>query len=70
MQKGKKEKWIQKEIKRPGEFTKKAKSVGMSVSEYASKVTKAGSKASSRTKRQGNLAKTLKKMSKGRKKKP
>lgn len=38
----------------------------MSVSEYASKVTKKGSHASTQTKRQANLAKTLKKISKGR----
>jgi len=56
------EKWIQKAIKRPGAFTKKAKAAGMSVSAYASKVTKPGSKASERTKRQANLAKTLTKM--------
>jgi len=54
------EKWIQGAIKRPGAFTKKAKAAGMSVSEFASKVTKPGSKASTQTKRQANLAKTLK----------
>jgi len=54
------EKWIRKAISRPGAFTKKAKAAGMSVSEYANKVTKAGSKASTQTKRQANLAKTLK----------
>jgi len=58
------EKWIQGAIKRPGAFTKKAKAAGMSVSEFANKVTKEGSKASTQTKRQANLAKTLKKMSK------
>ncbi len=58
----KKKKWIQKAIKRPGAFTKKAKAAGMSVQEYASKVLKKGSKASTRTKRQAALARTLKKM--------
>ena len=68
MAKGSKgKKWIKKAIKRPGAFTKKAKAAGMSVSEYAEKVTKKGSKASSRTKRQANLAKTLKKMPKKKK---
>ena len=62
-----KKKWIQGAIKRPGAFTKKAKAAGMSVSEYASKVTKKGSKASARTKRQANLAKTLGRMSKKKK---
>ncbi len=57
-------KWIQKAIKRPGAFTRKAKRAGMSVKAYARKVTKAGSKASTRTKRQANLAKRLSKMHK------
>jgi len=52
-------KWIAGAIKRPGAFTKKAKAAGMSVSAYATKVTKKGSKASTRTKRQASLAKTL-----------
>jgi len=51
--------WIHKAIKRPGAFTAKAKRAGMSVSKYARKVTKKGSKASTRTKRQANLSKTL-----------
>lgn len=59
-------KWIQSAIKNPGAFTKKAKAAGMSVQEYASKVTKKGSGASTQTKRQANLAKTLKKINKGR----
>lgn len=57
-------KWIQKAIKRPGAFTKKAKKAGLSVSAYASKVLKKGSTASTRTKRQAALAKTLKKLRK------
>ena len=56
--------WIAGAIKRPGAFTKKAKAAGMSVSAYASKVLKKGSKASPRTKRQAALAKTLKKLRK------
>ena len=56
--KGKKA-WIQGAVKRPGAFTKKAKAAGMSVSAYATKVLKKGSKASTRTKRQASLAKTL-----------
>jgi hypothetical protein len=51
--------WIQGAIKRPGAFTKKAKAAGMSVGKYADKVLKKGSDASTRTKRQANLAKTL-----------
>ena len=54
-----KKKWIQGAIKRPGAFKAKAKKAGMSTSAYATKVTKKGSKASARTKRQANLAKTL-----------
>jgi len=56
--------WIKKAIKRPGAFKKKAKKAGMSTSAYATKVLKKGSKASTRTKRQAALAKTLGKMRK------
>jgi len=56
--------WIQEAIEEPGSFKKKAKSKGMSVKAYASKVMKKGSKASAKTKRQASLAKTLSKMSK------
>lgn len=66
MAKKKKKKWIKGAIKRPGAFKKKAKKAGMSTSAYAKKVTKKGSKASTRTKRQANLAKTLGKMRKKR----
>lgn len=57
-------KWIQKAIKHPGALTKKAKKAGMTVPAYANKVTKKGSKASTQTKRQANLAKTLRKLHK------
>lgn len=56
--------WIKGAIKHPGAFTAKAKSRNMSVGAYAAKVTKPGSKASATTKRQANLAKTLKKLAK------
>jgi len=59
-------KWIQKAIKRPGAFTKKAKTAGMGVQEFAQKVTAKGSRASTLTKRQANLAKTLKKIGRAR----
>lgn len=55
-------KWIAGAIKRPGAFTKKAKAAGKSVSAYATQVLKKGSKASTRTKRQAVLARTLKKL--------
>jgi len=58
--------WIQKAKIKKGAFTKKAKAAGKSVSAYATSVTKKGSKASAKTKRQANLAKTFKKMSKGK----
>ena len=51
--------WIQGAIKSPGAFTKKAKAAGMSVGKYANKVLKKDSDASTRTKRQASLAKTL-----------
>jgi hypothetical protein len=56
--------WIQGAIKRPGAFSAKAKAAGMSTSAFAAKVSKPGSKASTLTKRQANLAKTLGKMRK------
>jgi len=58
--------WIKGAIKRPGAFRAKARKAGMSTSAYARKVTKKGSKASTRTKRQAALAKTLKKLRKKR----
>ncbi len=54
--------FIQGAIQRPGAFTAKAKSAGKTVSQYAAQVTKPGSKASTRTKKQANLAKTLSKL--------
>ncbi len=59
-------KFIKKAIKRPGAFTKKAKSAGMSVAAFAKKVLKKGSSASTRTKKQASLAQTLRKLGKGR----
>ena len=58
--------WIKGAIKRPGAFTKKAKKAGMSTGAYAKKVTKKGSKASTRTKRQAGLASTVRKISRKR----
>ena len=54
--------WIAGAIKHPGAFKAKAKKAGMSTGKFAAKVTKKGSKASSTTKRQAGLAKTLGKM--------
>jgi hypothetical protein len=62
-------KWIQKAIKRPGAFTKKAKKAGKSVAGMAAAVTKNPDRYSPTTVRQANLAKTLKKISRKRKKK-
>jgi hypothetical protein len=59
-------KWIKGAIKRPGAFKAKAKRAHMSTSAYATKVLKKGSHASTRTKRQARLAKTLGKMRKRR----
>ena len=61
-------KWIKGAIKRPGAFRSKAKRAGMSTSAYANKVLSKGSKASTRTKRQASLAKTLGKLRKKRRK--
>lgn len=57
-------KWIQKAIKHPGAFTAKAEKAGMSVQEYATKALAKGSKASTQTKKQAALAKTLSKLRK------
>jgi hypothetical protein len=59
-------KWIQKAGLKKGAFTAKAKKAGKSVSAYASAVTKKGSKASAKTKKQAVFAKTFKKMAKGK----
>lgn len=69
MAKKKKEHFIQSAIKRPGAFTEKAEKAGKSVAEYAADVLKPGSQASTQTKRQANLAQTLRKMNRKRKKK-
>ena len=58
----KKKKWIKGAIKRKGAFSAKAKRAHMSTTAYANKVLRKGSKASTRTKRQAALAKTLAKM--------
>ena len=50
-----KKKWIQSAIKRPGALTKKAKEAGKSISGYCQ-----SKDLSTRSKRQCNLAKTLK----------
>jgi len=57
-----KKSWIKGAIKHPGAFTKKAQAAGESVQAYAAEVTKPGSKASTTTRRQANLAKTLGKL--------
>jgi len=59
-------KWIQNAIKHPGSFTQQAEKAGKSVAEFATDVLKPGSKASTTTKRRANLAKTLKKLHKGK----
>jgi len=63
--KTRKRNWIAGAIKRPGAFTAKAKKAKMSVAAYANKVAKKGSKASALTKQQADLAKTLRKFTKG-----
>jgi len=62
-------KWIQKAIKRPGAFTAKAKKRNMSSAKFAAKVSANPEKYDKTTVRQANLAKTLRKISKKRKKK-
>ena len=56
-------KWMAKAFANAhGQFKAKAKKAGMSTSGYAAKVTKKGSSASTKTKRQANLAKTAAKI--------
>ena len=52
-------KWIQGAIKHPGAFKAKAKAAGKTVKQEAASVLKKGSHASSTTKKQAVLAKTL-----------
>lgn len=59
-------KWIQGAIRRPGAFTAKAKRAGKGVQAFAAQVLKPGSRASTRTKRQAALARTLAKISRSR----
>jgi hypothetical protein len=56
------DKWIQKAVKHPGAFTKKAKSHGMSTSAFASKVLANKDKFPAKTEKQAQLAKTLGKL--------
>jgi tripartite-type tricarboxylate transporter receptor subunit TctC len=51
--------WIKGAIKHPGAFTRKAKSHGMSVAEFAAYVKAHPDKFSGQTRRQAALAKTL-----------
>lgn len=51
--------WMKEAVSRPGAFKAKAQAAGKGVQEYARQVTKEGSQASTRTKRQANLAKTF-----------
>ena len=55
----KKKKWIAKAIKRPGALIRKAKAAGMTVSEF---IAHPPTGISAMTRRQINLAKTLKKL--------
>tara|TARA_R100000664_G_C2654068_1_gene73332 strand:+ start:193 stop:387 length:195 start_codon:yes stop_codon:yes gene_type:complete len=62
------DKWIKDAIKRPGAFTKKAEKRGMTVKEFTAKVTSNPDEYDTRTVRQANLAKTLSKLRKRKKK--
>lgn len=60
-----KKKWIAGAIKRPGALTRKAKAAGMSTAEFIAQPPKG---ITAQTRRQINLAKTLKKLRKKKKK--
>jgi hypothetical protein len=59
-----KKNWMKNAVKKPGAFSAQAKKAGMSVSKFANKVTKAGSKSSGLTKKRATLAKTFAKFRK------
>lgn len=62
-------KWIQEAVsEHPGAFSKKAKEAGMSTAEYAAKVSANPEKYDKKTVKQANLAKTLTKLRKRKKK--
>jgi hypothetical protein len=65
---GGKKHFIQSAIKRPGAFSAKARSAGMSTMAYANKVMANPGNYDKRTRQQANLARTLIKMGKKRKK--
>ena len=56
--------WIQKAVKRPGAFTRKAKAAGQTVQQFAKTVDDNPGKYSTRTKRQANLAQPFASMKK------
>jgi hypothetical protein len=58
--------WIAGAIKRPGAFTAKAKKAGKSVAGMAAAVSKNPGKYSPLTRKQASLAKTLRKINKGK----
>jgi len=51
--------WIKNAIKHPGALSAQAKAAGMSTAKFVAKATKKGSKASAKTQKRANLAKTL-----------
>lgn len=53
-------------VKHPGAFSEKAEKAGKSTAAYARQVTKPGSQASTKTKRQANIAKTFAKLRAGK----
>jgi len=58
-------KWIQKAIKNPGAFSKKAKDRGKTTKQFVRAVQRSPEKYDSTTVKQANLADTLMKMNKG-----
>lgn len=61
------EKWLGN-VKRPGDFTRRAKAAHMTVAAYARKVMKKSSKASTLVKREANYAKNARAVARKRKK--
>jgi len=59
-------KWIKRAIRRPGAFTRKARAAGVSVAAFARRVRANPRRYSTRTHRQANLAVTLRRIGRRR----
>lgn len=61
-----KKNWIQKAVKNPGAFTRKAEARGMTTAQFAARVRANPARYGTATVRQANLARTLRKVRKAK----